>query len=178
MPGSHEAVTALLKEQHEHIKRLLHDVRSGSNRSREGAFFELRRYLAAHEVIEESVLHPALGDEEAVVEQRVSEERDATALVEELEQFEVDSEAFVTRLAELTTAVIEHAEAEERQELTMLLPRLSREETAMAMAGLSAVADIALSVTMGGSAGSTGFAAMLTAAREEIHRRGLVRQDG
>ncbi|GAB3437200.1 FAD-binding and (Fe-S)-binding domain-containing protein [Phycicoccus ginsengisoli] len=176
MPGPHDAVTSLVSEQHGRVRTLVRSVQETRGEERAEAYRSFQDYLAAHEAMEELVVHPALmavADGTSVAKDRVDEERQATSLVQQLEQFEVDTPQFEETFAELAQAVSQHAEAEEHQELTMLLPRVDEEAAGRMVAGLHAVGEVAEALRGGGFAGSRGFAATLGAAKDEVTRRGL-----
>lgn len=176
MPGPHDAVTALVHEQHGHVTSLVRAVQDGRGEERAEAYRSFQHYLAAHEAVEELVLHPSLmavADGTTVAKDRVDEEHQASALVQQLEQFDVDTPQFGETFAQLADAVTRHAEAEEHQELTMLLPRVDDEVAARMVAGLQAVAEVADTLRGGGFDGTRGFAATLSAAKAEVTRRGL-----
>jgi hemerythrin superfamily protein len=117
-------VVAFLKEQHQQIKAGFNQVSTSHGEQRRTAFYALRRLLAVHETAEEEIVHPAarkaLPDGEQVVEARLREENQAKQMLADLEELEVDSNEFVIKLGELTSAVIDHAEAEEREEFARL----------------------------------------------------------
>ena len=176
MPGPHDAVTALVHEQHGRVESLVRSVQEGAGEERATAYRSFQHFLAAHEAVEELVVHPALmavADGTSVAKDRVDEEHQATSLVQQLEQFDVDTPQFEETFAELAQAVSRHAEAEEHQELTMLLPRVDDEVAGRMVAALHAVGPVADSLSGGGFAGTRGFAAILGAAKDEVTRRGL-----
>lgn len=121
---SAQDVVTLLKQQHEQIKRLFQQVLNSSDEQREQSFFELRRLLAVHETAEEEVVHPKARDEvpggEAIVQQRLAEEQEAKEALAALEDMDVDSPEFVSKLTTLQQDVIAHAEQEEHQEFDKL----------------------------------------------------------
>jgi hypothetical protein len=176
MPGPHDAVTALVHQQHGHVTGLVRAVQDARGEERAGAYRSFQDYLAAHEAVEELVVHPSLmavADGTSVARDRVDEEHQATSLVQQLEQFDVDTPQFEETFAELADAVSRHAEAEEHQELTMLLPRVDDDVAGRMVAGLHAVAEVADTLRGGGFDGPRGFAATLAAAKDEVTRRGL-----
>jgi hemerythrin superfamily protein len=181
MPGPHEAVTALVTEQHQKVKALIAEVERGSGDERASAYRAFQDFLAAHEAVEELVLHPSLmhvAEGNSVAQDRVDEEHQATSLVEQLEQFDVDDPRFATTFGELAGAVTQHAEAEEHQELTMLLPRLDEEVAGRVVTALQAVGPVADALGYDGPLGKRGFSATLDAAKAEVVRRGLTEPAG
>jgi hypothetical protein len=160
-----------LEEQHGRIKALLRLVEDSHGEARAQAFVDLRRFLAAHETVEQVVMHPMAreGHETAkVAEQRVSEEGAATSAIEVLEQFDVDSAQFSERFAALAKDVLAHAEAEEHAELPAYLAQASGDDVADVVAALGQVDAVAARVGTGGIAGTPGFAGMLERAKSEL----------
>jgi hypothetical protein len=111
-------VVEFLTDQHEQVKELLPTVLDGSGDERSKAFAEVRRYLALHETIEQTVIHPKAKKDVSsdVVDERISEEEEATDAITELEGMALDSEDFEQHYARLMLDVIEHAEHEEHEE--------------------------------------------------------------
>ncbi len=121
-------VVSFLKGQHEKVKALFEQVISATGKEREKAFFALRRMLAVHETAEEEIVHPAarraLPDGEAIVRQRLHEEKMAKQDLSQMEKLDVDSDEFGEMIQRLKAAVIAHAEAEEREEFEALATTL------------------------------------------------------
>jgi hypothetical protein len=121
-------VVSFLKEQHEEVKALFGQVISATGREREKAFAKLRRMLAVHETAEEEIVHPAakraLPNGEAIVRQRLHEEKLAKQDLSEIEKLDVSSDEFETRIRKLQASVIAHAEAEEHEEFNGLATAL------------------------------------------------------
>jgi len=111
-----EQLTSTLTEQHQHIKTLMETVVAREEASREPAFAELCRFLAAHEAAEEECMHtPAKQDldgDTTVVDQRVEEEDEAGKAIAELERLGTKSPEFQDKFEKFRQAVIAHAEAE------------------------------------------------------------------
>ena len=107
-----------LTADHEQIKGLLSDVMFVKPENRSDVFCELVTELVQHEVAEEMVVYPAVRelspDAGATVEARLGEQAEAEAMLAQMETLEPTSPEFTGALAELSTAVINHAEAEER----------------------------------------------------------------
>jgi hemerythrin superfamily protein len=124
-------VVTFLKEQHEDIKRMFQEVSTARGADRERAFIALRRTLAVHETAEEEIVHPvarrSLPGGEAIVKQRLTEENEAKKMLAELEKLDADSQEFQTRFEALKSAVIAHAESEEREEFDKLAGLLEPE---------------------------------------------------
>ncbi len=125
-------VVDFLVSQHEQIKVLFAETLAASGEAREKAFVELRRLLAVHETAEEEIVHPRakrkISDGTAVVDERLHEEHEAKAVLQQLESLDVDSEEFTRELTKLRDAVIDHAEHEEQDEFAKLGEELSADE--------------------------------------------------
>lgn len=121
---SARGVVAFLTEQHRHIRSLFDEVGRASGERRADSFVALRRLLAVHETAEELVVHPRarwrLPDGDPVSTPRLQEEERIKQMVVALEKFAVDGEQFQAGLTRLREAVLEHAEAEEREEFSRL----------------------------------------------------------
>jgi hemerythrin superfamily protein len=117
-------VVTHVRRQHETNRRLFDDVTNTAPAERGAAFQPLVRLLAVHETAEEMVVYPALllagSEARAVVRERKSEEDLAKKQLAELEGMDASSRQFLTGLRALRDAVIEHAEAEEREVLPLL----------------------------------------------------------
>jgi Hemerythrin HHE cation binding domain len=129
--GENDVIDFLLG-QHKQIKSLFEQTLSTSGKQRKTAFLELRQLLTVHETAEEKVVHPVakrkLPDGDKIVAARLEEEREAKAVLAELEKLDVDTEAFTRQLCELRDAAIDHAEHEERDEFAKLQQDLSSDE--------------------------------------------------
>jgi hemerythrin superfamily protein len=130
MISSGADVVSFLKGQHQEIKALFNQVDATEGDERAEAFYALRRLLAVHETAEEEIVHPvarrALPDGEIIIEARLREENQAKKVLSELEKLDLDSEDFDMLFAEFSASVIEHAEAEERQEFERLADHLDQ----------------------------------------------------
>ena len=114
-------VIDLLESQHDQIEQLLDDIPRQMGSVREQSFLELRRLLAVHEAIEQSLVHPKAADEHTgAPDSRVHEEQDAAALLGTLESLDIESTEFETKFRGLRDAVLRHAEAEELTEFADL----------------------------------------------------------
>ena len=116
-------VVDLLKQQHEHIRSLITAVDTASGDVRQEKFEELRRFLAVHETAEELVTHPNVRTAEGgneVVDARLEEETASKKMLADLDGMSAQDEGFDAKFAALRTAVLAHAEAEEREEFPLL----------------------------------------------------------
>jgi hemerythrin superfamily protein len=117
-------VVRILLEQHARIQDLFGAVKTTTDaQGKQQKFDELRTLLAVHETAEEMVLRPtsrkAAGDQ--VVDARNQEEADATKVLAELEKLDVDGEKFAEMFAHFEKSVLDHAEAEEKEEFPKVL---------------------------------------------------------
>jgi hemerythrin superfamily protein len=118
-----EDVVSYLKQQHKQVKALLAKVLESKGAMRETAFGDLRRMMAVHETAEEEIVHPAaraLPGGDAEVDARLKEENAAKKALIGLEKLDVDSVEFETKFRGLQTAVLAHAESEEKLEFDRL----------------------------------------------------------
>lgn len=123
MTTQDQDVVELLLAQHEHIRSLFAEVESATGEARQEKFEELRRFLAVHETAEELVTHPNARSAEGghdVVEARLQEETESKKILADLDGKSVDEPGFDARFAELKSAVMAHADAEEQQEFPLL----------------------------------------------------------
>ncbi|SFK54190.1 hemerythrin domain-containing protein [Geodermatophilus ruber] len=116
-------VVDFLLDQHRQIRGLLAEVLDRSGPERQRAFDEVREMLARHETGEEMIVRPLTRkapDGRVVADERMAEENEAKRVLADLEKMEVDSNEFVVRFTAFRQAVLEHAEAEEREEFPLL----------------------------------------------------------
>lgn len=111
-------VIRLLLEQHDRIRDLFDAVKTAQGEERQQRFDELRALLAVHETAEEMVLRPVSSDASGaeVAEARNHEEAEANKVLADLEKLDVTSSAFDAMFAAFEQMVLEHADAEEREE--------------------------------------------------------------
>ncbi len=115
-------VVALLLEQHDRIRRLFDEVAKAEGAEKQEAFERLRALLAVHETAEELVTHPRarMNDGNAVVDALLEEEHAGKEMLAEIDGLDVDDPGFAPAFAALRTAVLEHADHEERDEFPLL----------------------------------------------------------
>ena len=120
----------LLTAQHDEVRQLFAQL-DGGGAGRSDLFDCLVRLLAVHETAEEEVVYPALrrtGPEgERVAEARKAEEDEAKTMLADLEKLGVDGEGFDVQLELLRTAVLAHADSEEREVFPLLRRSLDAE---------------------------------------------------
>lgn len=123
-------IVVVLHTQHERIKGMFADVLAATGDDRQEAFDDLRAFLAVHEAAEETLLRPvtrqAAGDRVAAA--RNEEEKQASTLLADLEDMDVESAPFAEGLADLQAAVIRHADNEEAEELPALVAAKTADE--------------------------------------------------
>lgn len=123
--GPEEDVVDLLLAQHAQIEQLFLLVIGGTGDARRDAFDDLVKLLAAHETAEEEVIHPLSrtlpgGGGDAMVDDRLEEERQAKETLKTLIAGGVDADGFDTGIILLRDAVLTHARYEERYEFPLL----------------------------------------------------------
>ncbi|KAB1912112.1 hemerythrin domain-containing protein [Micromonospora sp. AMSO31t] len=123
-PGPEEDVVDLLLAQHARVEQLFLLVIGSTGDTRREAFDELVHLLAVHETAEEEVIHPLArnlpGGGDAMVDDRLAEERQAKETLKTLIAGGVDAEGFDTGIILLRDAVLTHARYEERYEFPQL----------------------------------------------------------
>lgn len=124
MPEDVKDVVDLLLAQHARIEELFLLVASTHGEQRQEAFDELVRLLTVHETAEEEVVHPLararIDGGDALIEDRLDEERQAKEMLAELVEAGVDDPGFETAILVLREAVLTHARYEERYEFPQL----------------------------------------------------------
>jgi hemerythrin superfamily protein len=112
-------VISMLLADHQEVRQLLTRVGSSKGEARKEAFQQLVKELARHETAEEEVLYPSVrrsvdgGDD--LADARIEEEQQGERLLAELEKRGTGGDDFDAVFAELSRAVLAHAEAEETQ---------------------------------------------------------------
>jgi hemerythrin superfamily protein len=123
-------VIRILLEQHARVQTLFSQLKMATGESKQDLFDELRALLAVHETAEELVLRPVTkkvaGEE--VADARNQEEEQANEVLAQLEDMDVSSPDFDTKLALFEQSVLSHAEAEEQQEFPAVLSQCDVEE--------------------------------------------------
>ena len=113
-----------LTADHQQIKVLFSDVMFVRPEHRADVFCQLVTELVQHEVAEEMVVYPevraATGNGTDAITPRLREQAEAEQMLVQMEVLDPRTPEFTAALAELSTAVINHAEAEERQIFPML----------------------------------------------------------
>ncbi|MFC0864472.1 hemerythrin domain-containing protein [Sphaerimonospora cavernae] len=131
-------VVDLLIHQHSMIRDMFDEAAKAPEDGRAEAFRRLVRMLAVHETAEEEIVHPyarrKLDGGDAVVADRLAEEREAKRLLVVMDRNGPRHPDFLANLDMLRVAVLAHARAEERYEFPRLRARTSAmERRAMAL---------------------------------------------
>lgn len=149
MPATEKRdVVDVLMEQHARIRELFGEVQTAHGDERRRRFVELRRLLAVHETAEELVVHPRARMTEQgndVVDARLEEENSAKKILSRLDRMDISDPDFTPTLAQLRSAVLEHAEHEENEEFPLL--RQDNDEATLAVMGRAVQAAAALAPT-------------------------------
>jgi hemerythrin-like domain-containing protein len=169
-------VIAVLLQQHARIRELFAQVQAASGEFKTHTFDDLRAFLASHEAAEEMVVRPATrGIAEAVAEARNEEEKEASKVLAELEDLDVDSTVFDSKLAAFEQAVSRHAEQEETQEFPLIRQAKNSEERIKMGRTLLRVEKFAPTHPHPSTAGSSGaqwavgpFASMVDRAKDAV----------
>ncbi|HEX4659367.1 MAG TPA: hemerythrin domain-containing protein [Streptosporangiaceae bacterium] len=116
-PAQEQEVIEILLHQHQRIRELLADIKSGGSRKQQ-AFEDLRDLLASHEEAEEAVVRPVtrwvVGD--SIADARNEEEEHADGMLAALGKLDISSAEFDTMFADFQNAVAAHADHEEADE--------------------------------------------------------------
>lgn len=134
--GSRSDVVGLLRAQHQLIREMFDAVEAAHGEERRERFASLRAFLAVHETAEEIVVHPRARqteDGQEVVDARLQEEHDAKQVLSRLDGMDTADGDFTPTLAQLRSAVLQHAASEEESEL----PLLSRENDERVLARMA-----------------------------------------
>ena len=118
-----EDVVDLLLAQHAQIREQFARV-MGTPVGQAEPLNELVHLLSVHETAEEEIVHPlargAVPDGDAVVDDRLAEEREAKELLARLDGMATDDPELPPLLNRLQDAVLRHAQQEEEHEFTWL----------------------------------------------------------
>ena len=121
-------VIDLLLVQHARIEELFTLAAGTQGDAKREAFDDLVRMLAVHETAEEEVVHPlsrGLADgSDAMVDDRLAEERQAKEMLVALVKAGPDGDGFDDALLLLREAVLTHARYEERYEFPQLRAKM------------------------------------------------------
>ncbi|MDU0314172.1 hypothetical protein RKE38_10790 [Phycicoccus sp. M110.8] len=155
--------------QHRRLGRLMQDVLTAGDDRWEGAWQQLRAYLAAHEAAERLVMHPmfrARDRDDLSVIDRVAEEEDIARAMTTLEGVPRADGWFRAPLLALCELVTAHSRREEHDELAGFLHRITEDDAAELLEVLLLVERVA--GTLAAAGGDAPFAAMLDLAEDEL----------
>jgi hypothetical protein len=116
-------VIDVLLDQHEQIRRTLHEVGTATEEAKAVAFLELETLLYVHETGEQQVVHPFSSTRispPGLVDDRLREESATDELLRQLRDLDVHSNDFDTTFQALRDVVLAHMSAEENQEFPRL----------------------------------------------------------
>jgi hemerythrin superfamily protein len=125
--------TAILKEDHEAVKKLFQDYEElddSEGRGRDALFEQIKTLLTIHAQIEEEIFYPACeraDDEEAgdLVREAREEHRVVKTLLDELSALTPGEDRFESKMKVLQENVLHHAE-EEQNEIFPVFDELDR----------------------------------------------------
>jgi Hemerythrin HHE cation binding domain len=166
MSDIREDLRATLHEQHQTVKALMQAVKDSHGITRQAAFEKFKTFLATHEAAEETYLHAAGRvdlDSTRTVDERIAEEDRAAEAIAGLEGLPPDDEGFGTAFDQLSNDVIDHADAEEHEELPAVLSAVPDEQLERALAALHRVPTLVLDL-----AGQATFKQLLTSATDAL----------
>jgi hypothetical protein len=180
-PGPEDDVVDLLLAQHAQIEELFLLVTGGDGEARRDAFDDLVFMLAVHETAEEEVIHPLArklpgGGADALVEERLAEERQAKEMLKELVNGGVQAEGFGAGILLLREAVLGHARHEERYEFPLLrqhIPAKRLRRLATAVRAAESIAPTRPHATPGSAVANAGLGlpmSVLDRIRDSIRR--------
>lgn len=113
-----------LTADHQQIKVLFSDVMFVRPENRTDVFCQLVAELVQHEVAEEMVVYPevraASADGATATEPRLREQAEAEQMLSQMESLDPTTPEFTAALTDLSIAVINHADAEERAVFPLL----------------------------------------------------------
>lgn len=141
-------VVDLLLVQHARVEELFLLVIGSSGPAKREAFHALVQLLAVHETAEEMVVHPlarqSMDDAgDAIVDDRLAEERAAKEMLSTLVDSDVEDEGFDSTLLLLRDAVLTHARYEERYEFPQLRKNVPAERLRKAATAVRAAEAVA-----------------------------------
>jgi hemerythrin superfamily protein len=126
-----------LTADHEQIKALFSDVMFVRPENRADTFSQLVTALVQHEAAEELVVYPEVGaassDGATAIVPRLREQAEVEEMLAQMATLDPRTPEFTAALAELSIAVINHAEAEERRIFPLL--RIDKPDTLFELAG-------------------------------------------
>jgi hypothetical protein len=125
---------SFLKREHEHVDSLLEklaETSDGTKKTREKLFSEIKAALEVHTTIEEKHFYPALkkhkdlSDLEKFAEE---EHQEVKQMLGQMAKLDVEDQAFMSKVGELTSAIKDHVEEEEQEIVRKAEAELGKEE--------------------------------------------------
>ena len=136
LEGADFDIVTLVEADHRTVNALFTRIEACAPAERHDVWPQLLRLLAVHEVAEEMVVFPAIrvvtDEHEPAIQARIAEQVEAEELLVQMEGMDPASDEFAGALATLRSAVLEHAAAEERE----VLPLIVQNDTALDRATL------------------------------------------
>ena len=163
-----------LSAQHERLEAMARTVRDSEGEEREQAFTTMRRFLAAHESVEQAVMHPTFSSrdrQDLSVTHRVREEESAAEALARLEERDLGGQPFLDGLETFAADLRHHTEQEEHDELPGFLQRITDDDAEEIVEALRLVPAIAAAGEMTPGAGKARYADMLQTARTDFDDR-------
>ncbi|MDR6863658.1 hemerythrin domain-containing protein [Phycicoccus sp. 3266] len=157
--------------QHRRLQRLMQEVLRAGDGLWEGAWQQLRAYLAAHEAAERLVMHPmfrARDRDDVSVIDRVAEEEDIARAMTTLEGVPRADGWFRAPMLALCELVTAHSHREEHDELAGFLHRITEDDAVELLEVLLLVERVA--GTLVEQWPDHAFAALLDLAEDELDR--------
>jgi hemerythrin superfamily protein len=123
-------VIATVQRDHRQIEQMLANVERATGRGRQDAFEDLVRKLAVHETAEELVVHPLTKEvgAETIAESVLAEEDQAKKELSQLDGIDVTSAEFAPKFEKIKSAVLAHAQHEEREEHPCIIQQVPRDK--------------------------------------------------
>jgi hemerythrin superfamily protein len=125
---------SFLKREHAHVSTLLEkiaDTSEGAVKTREKLFDQCKTELTIHAQIEEKHLYPRLKKERELkdLEKHAEQEHgEVKKMLTAIAKLPVDSDEFISKIEELTSAVQDHVQEEEEEMLPKAEDLLGKEE--------------------------------------------------
>jgi len=116
-------VVGIVLRHHADITDTMERIKSARGENRTGGWDALTSFLKAHETAEQQVIRPVVEDmaDPGEAQSRIAEEQEADQAVAELTALGADNPQFGAKFAAFAEKVHEHAEAEEHDELPLLM---------------------------------------------------------
>ena len=136
-------VVDLLLDQHAEFRRCFGRLKVAAGEPKKRLFENVTRLLAIHECAEQLVVHPVLGNDSPIVQERLLEEKAIEDALSDLYDLRVGNPRFDGRFAVFARLALEHAENEEREEFPLVRDGLPADELRRLAVGVRAVENAA-----------------------------------